>query len=117
MSDDSETIAGDSDVGKRLAGLHRSDEYQVSCGGKRFPIVAEIAIGRGSENQIVLADSLVSREHAVIQKIKNEYFIKDRYSSNGTFVNGRKVPRGKYVKLGAEDIVVVGRTELKLVSL
>jgi pSer/pThr/pTyr-binding forkhead associated (FHA) protein len=62
----------------------------------------------------VLDDSLVSRQHARIQKIKDAYFITDLSSSNGTYVNGTRVPEGKYVKLSKQDIITLGRTELRV---
>jgi pSer/pThr/pTyr-binding forkhead associated (FHA) protein len=57
---------------------------------------------------------MVSRFHALIQKIKDDYFIKDLCSANGTFVNNTKVPENKYIKLKKGDIILLGRTELTI---
>jgi pSer/pThr/pTyr-binding forkhead associated (FHA) protein len=71
-------------------------------------------VGRDEDNTIVLDDPLASRHHAVIQKLKNEYFIEDLDSTNATFVNSKRVPLGKYLRLHPDDTILIGRTELSL---
>lgn len=114
MAKDPDTILEESMVGQRLSRMRKSGAFQLTCNGSVFPLVSKITIGRGAENMIALDDSLVSRRHAVIQKIKDGYFIRDLDSSNGTFVNGQAVPKGKYLMLAAKDLIVVGRTELRV---
>ncbi|MBN1520526.1 MAG: FHA domain-containing protein [Spirochaetales bacterium] len=114
MPEDIDTIISSSNLGKRLSSIHKAEAYQLSYNGQACSLTARITIGRGTDNKIVLDDSLVSRHHALIQKIKSEFFIKDLDSSNGTFVNGQPVPKGKYVKLGRSDVISVGRTELRV---
>ncbi|TFG82107.1 MAG: FHA domain-containing protein [Spirochaetales bacterium] len=114
MGREFDTICGDSNLGKRLSKIQKKDAYQLSCNGKAFPIATRISIGRSPDSQIVLDDSMVSRHHAVVQKIKDDYFITDLDSRNGTFVNGLAVPKGKYLKLRKRDVIVIGRTELKV---
>jgi hypothetical protein len=48
-------------------------------------------IGRSSQNDIQLPDLRVSRQHARIVKVSDAIEISDLGSSNGTFVNGKKV--------------------------
>ena len=51
-----------------------------------------ITIGRNSSNLIVIPQSDVSSFHATISKsASGKIFIQDNNSSNGTFVNGRKI--------------------------
>jgi pSer/pThr/pTyr-binding forkhead associated (FHA) protein len=107
-----ETCRFDSTVGQRLEKIKRVEEMSLSFQGEYFPIVSQITIGRDKKNKIVLDDSLVSRDHALIQKIKDAYFIKDLNSTNGTLVNNIKVPQDKYIKLYRNDVVKIGRTEL-----
>ncbi len=114
MAKEADTIISASKLGKRLSSIHKTEGYQLSCNGTVIPLVVQISIGRGPDNTIVLDDSLVSRQHARIQKIKDAYFITDLSSSNGTFVNGAQVPEGKYVKLSKKDVIVLGRTELRV---
>jgi Nif-specific regulatory protein len=65
-----------------IAGHRKGESFQLS--GKK------ITIGRVSSNDIALKDSSVSREHCLIYKQKNQFFINDLESLNGTFVNGKK---------------------------
>jgi pSer/pThr/pTyr-binding forkhead associated (FHA) protein len=62
----------------------------------------------------MLEDKLASRRHAVIQKIKDEYFLEDLDSTNGTLVNGQRIPPHRYVRLALSDVMLIGRTELSL---
>jgi adenylate cyclase len=61
-------------------------------GGGRIPLRGTCTIGRGSTCDIVLNDSKVSRRHALIQPQKQyEFWLLDLGSSNGTYVNGRRI--------------------------
>ncbi|QDV24094.1 ATP-binding protein [Aureliella helgolandensis] len=65
-------------------------------------------IGRGANVQIHLNDTEVSRQHALIMRAADgEHEIVDNNSSNGTFVNSRRVKRQL---LRSGDRVQVGRT-------
>jgi pSer/pThr/pTyr-binding forkhead associated (FHA) protein len=52
-------------------------------------------IGRSPDNNIQIMDKTVSRRHLKIFKKKNEYYIQDLKSRNGTFVNGSRVQAGE----------------------
>jgi pSer/pThr/pTyr-binding forkhead associated (FHA) protein len=57
-----------------------------------------ITIGRNSSNNIVLNQSDVSSFHATISKSPSgEIYIQDNNSSNGTYVNGRKISRHQLI--------------------
>jgi pSer/pThr/pTyr-binding forkhead associated (FHA) protein len=58
-----------------------------------FPVIGEVMVGRAAENQLVLDDPSLSRKHARLRGIGRRLEIEDLGSSNGTFVNGRKVGR------------------------
>ncbi len=51
----------------------------------------EVVIGRSSDCDLVLEDVLVSRRHARIQQKDGKVWIEDLNSSNGVFVNGKKI--------------------------
>jgi ABC-type multidrug transport system ATPase subunit len=70
-----------------------------------------ITIGRSSENDLVLNNIKVSRKHARLEKTGNEWFIEDLKSSNGTFLNGKKIERAK---LSAKDVITIGGIPLNL---
>ena len=47
--------------------------------------------GRDASNDIVLIDDLISRHHMRLLSEEDGYRVEDLHSSNGTFVNGRRV--------------------------
>lgn len=107
------TIANSSPVGRHLDAL--ADTKPVSYlmfNRKKIELVAKITIGRESDNSIVIDNKLASRYHAIIQKIKNVYFLKDENSTNGTYLNGQKIPEGKYVRLNFGDKITIGNMSL-----
>jgi len=107
-----ETIRGESNLGQRLGKLPKSESSFLVFKGKTIPVVAKITMGRSELNDIMIDDTLASRNHAIIQKIRNDYYIKDLNSTNGTLVNNELVPKDKYVKLRMNDAIKIGRTEL-----
>ncbi len=50
-----------------------------------------INIGRREENDIVLADPRVSRQHAQIRRVRNQHILFDLSSTGGTLVNDRPI--------------------------
>ncbi len=112
--DPNKTIASDSVVGQRLSKVRKPGGLFIVFQGRSIPITSRITMGRDENNSIVLEDVLASRHHAVIQKVKDDYFIEDLNSTNGTFVNAQPVPPGKYVRLNPADTILIGRTELSL---
>ena len=65
-----------------------------------------IHIGRNPDNEIVLQDPTVSRNHASLIIDGSEYIIRDNNSSNGTFINGNQI-HGE-ARLNRHDILKVG---------
>jgi len=64
-----------------------------------------IRIGRNKDNDIVIPDSTVSGNHAIINKQGKEFTIQDLGSTNGVIVNKKKVKKqvlktGDQIKLG-----------------
>lgn len=72
---------------------------------------SEIKIGRHSDNDIVIDNIRVSRYHARILKEGEKWFIEDLGSSNGTFVNGKKI---KKALISDRDSVLIGGIPLSL---
>jgi len=71
------------------------------------------SIGRIAGNDMVVDYMSVSRNHAQIKKIGNDYYILDLESLYGTFLNGRKIEKGVLkdkdrIRLGnQQDIALV----------
>jgi len=76
--------------------------------GTRFELQQQtIGVGRDSSNTVQLHDTEVSRRHAEIRRVEDDYMIVDLNSSNGTFVNGQRIQRHR---LASGDQVQVGGT-------
>ncbi|GBD89137.1 ABC transporter ATP-binding/permease protein [bacterium BMS3Abin03] len=73
-----------------------------------------ITIGRTSDNDLVINNIKVSRKHAKLEKTGNDWFLEDLNSSNGTFINGRKI---KKEKVAPKDIITIGGVPLNLGTL
>ena len=80
--------------------------------GVRLHIDKErFSIGRGVENDLSIDDELVSKLHAVIEIVANQqqqgfdYLIQDHNSTNGLYVNDKKV---RQHRLEHGDIVRIG---------
>ena len=107
------TIVTGSAVGKHLDAIAQMMPVSyLVFNKKKIKLVAQSTIGRDSDNSIVLDNKLVSRHHAMIQKIKDAYFLKDLMSTNGTYINNIRVPADKYIKLNSGDKVTVGSSTL-----
>jgi len=53
----------------------------------------KLTIGRNADNDIVLDNAGVSSQHAVVKKEAGGYAISDNGSTNGVFINGKKLDR------------------------
>lgn len=113
---ENDTINEGSNIGERLGKLKKSESVYLHHGRRKTIVVDRILIGRAKDCQIVISDKLVSRHHALVQKIRDGYYITDLDSTNGVFVNGESIEAGTYVQLGASDVITVGRTELRLLA-
>jgi adenylate cyclase len=74
------------------------------------------SIGRRQDNNIVIADEAASRRHAEVylDSKTNSVTIRDLGSSNGTFINRRRLTEKHDFKLGPNDVVRIGMYELML---
>jgi len=69
-----------------------------------------VHIGRGLSADLHLDESSVSRRHAILVPRPAGARILDDRSSNGTFVNGRRVQQAD---LSDGDVIVIGRIMLR----
>lgn len=72
---------------------------------KETELKEQLTIGRKSGNDLVIEDQAVSGRHARIVKIHAVYFIEDLKSTNGTYVNGKRIDRKQ---LKDTDVITVG---------
>lgn len=65
--------------------------FLIVDGVKVFPLTKSVInIGRRLDNQLVIDDPRISRNHAQLRAIKGRYVIFDLNSTGGTFVNGQR---------------------------
>jgi pSer/pThr/pTyr-binding forkhead associated (FHA) protein/NADPH-dependent 2,4-dienoyl-CoA reductase/sulfur reductase-like enzyme len=79
-------------------------------GGQRVELAEVAAIGRAADNDLVVADPLVSGHHAEVRLIGDGYVVADAGSRNGTFLNDRQVMEPTPLSDG--DRVRVGDTPI-----
>ena len=61
---------------------------------KVFPITGPVVIGRAAECDISVPADEISRRHALIKPTPDGVSVEDLGSSNGTYINGRRVQHG-----------------------
>ena len=66
-----------------------------------------IKLGRQNDNDVVLDDDAVSREHAVILEADDGYYLLDLGSTNGTFVNRHRLGKERSL-LRHGDVIHIG---------
>lgn len=69
-----------------------------------------ITIGRDGRCNIVLPHVSVSKTHALIRREEGKYYLYDRSSANGVFINGRRI-QGK-VLLHEKDVITITNNKL-----
>ena len=69
-----------------------------------------ITIGRTSESDVELDNPSISREHALVEHEKGRDYLTDTGSTNGTWVNGKKI--SKRTQITDKDEIMVGKFAL-----
>ncbi|MEU9650815.1 FHA domain-containing protein [Streptomyces sp. NPDC048110] len=83
----------------------------------QFSLGRVMRIGRALENDLVVSDLQVSRNHAEFHSTPDGRMeIRDLGSHNGTYVNGQPIPKGGTQLLGPTDIVGVGHSTFQIVG-
>jgi hypothetical protein len=85
--------------------------YLITDEGTSYGIGSKVlSIGRDDANDIVLADTSVSRRHARVELLNGAAIIVDESSANGVFVNGERIAQQP---LTPGDRVHVGRVPMR----
>ncbi|MET9354845.1 FHA domain-containing protein [Streptomyces sp. NPDC006617] len=83
----------------------------------QFSLGRVMRIGRALENDLVVSDLQVSRNHAEFHSTPDGRMeIRDLGSHNGTYVNGQPIAKGGSQLLGPTDIVGVGHSTFQIVG-
>lgn len=85
---------------------YKIDEY--------YPIEDRLTLGRRGENDIVIKDKFISKEHFKIVEDEGEYYLEDLNSKNGTQLNGQIME--DTAKLNNNDVIKIGNIEFLFVN-
>ncbi len=91
---------------------HRRDEHalvmlvDVDSGESKPVLYWENSIGRNRDSDIRITDESVSRDHAVLLRRKEGWFVNDIGSKNGTYVNHTRIQGRTPVMI--DDVITVG---------
>jgi pSer/pThr/pTyr-binding forkhead associated (FHA) protein len=110
-------VATPQELQRRIAADRRGAPYLVYRDGLDRQVVVElagerIAIGRRATCAVSLPwDSEVSRVHAEIEQVGDDWVLSDDgLSRNGTFVNGERITARRRLRDG--DVIVIGETAI-----
>jgi pSer/pThr/pTyr-binding forkhead associated (FHA) protein len=91
------------------------NEYSLASSLKAKPIVLDkkkkFTIGRASKNNLVLKEGTISEVHATLKWDKSSFKIKDERSTNGTYLNNKRIigitmlKNGDKIKIGKYVLV------------
>jgi hypothetical protein len=80
--------------------------------GKSFDVGQELVVGRAEKCHIVLDDTYVSQMHARIFSKGESLMVEDLGSTNGTYLNRRRITSPSELQRG--DHVKIGKTVMEL---
>jgi pSer/pThr/pTyr-binding forkhead associated (FHA) protein len=80
--------------------------------GSSIALDAVNSLGRDVNNSIVVEDQFASSEHALVTFRGRAWYVEDRGSTNGTFVNGQPVDGA--TPIGYGDEIQVGQVRFRL---
>lgn len=86
----------------------RSESQQ----GQEFEVNDVVVLGRSNETDVVLDDPYASEFHLRLVSQENGMMLHDLGSTNGTYVNGRRVSAPTELKRG--DTIQVGKTVMEI---
>ena len=86
----------------------RSESQQ----GQEFEVGDVVVLGRSDETDVVLDDPYASDFHLRLVSQENGMMLHDLGSTNGTYVNGRRVSAPTELKRG--DTIQVGKTVMEI---
>ena len=68
-----------------------------------------VLLGRGKRNDVIIADTTVSSQHAELEIDGSTWLVRDQGSSNGTFLNRQPLGKGEGTVLTSGDCLRLGR--------
>ncbi len=110
-----ETIYKRGEKGRKVSRELKTRAAKLKFKNRSVSINKLISIGRDPGNDVTLAgDPLVSRRHALIEKEGDRYYLMDKGSTNGTYLNNNPIPRAERVEVRSGDVITIGKTRLTI---
>ena len=79
----------------------------------RFRNNQRLSVGRTRENDLAINDNSVSKFHAsLFLNAENALMVADTGSTNGTFINGKRISYGTTALIGKEDTISFGSVDV-----
>ena len=103
-------VAGQNARTRSDAGPSRS--LHIQAGDQRHVFSTSVTIGR--EGTLVIDDEFASASHARFLVAHGRWYVEDRGSTNGTWLNGRRIYQAQRLKKG--DKIKIGRSVVVVVS-
>ena len=76
-----------------------------------WELEGDVTIGRAPECAVSIDDEFASNLHSKIYRTEGRYYVEDLGSTNGTYVNGRRIHYPTELRNG--DRIKIGRTEVE----
>jgi len=70
--------------------------------GEVIPLSTYTTVGRSNDNALIIDDAYTSSSHAEIVREGDDWLVRDLGSTNGTFVNGRRIHGQTWIRPGDE---------------
>lgn len=84
----------------------------MPAAGRSIPLDAITTLGRDVNNSITVDDAFVSSEHAMLTFRGRAWYVEDRGSTNGTYVNGQRID--VLAPVGYGDELQLGQVRMRL---
>ena len=118
------TIQSNEPGGRRETGSAVAVSVVVLSGAERgasVPLRGKVQVGKAPENDLVLSEESVSRQHCEITRVPGGIRIRDLGSTNGTFVEHARItdattPVGSVVRVG-NSVELALRPDLELLAI
>ncbi|MCC6792429.1 MAG: FHA domain-containing protein [Thermomicrobiales bacterium] len=96
----------------RLVVIDAAESEMIT--GASFSVSGKSLVGRRTDCAVVIDAPFVSAVHAELDHRNNAWYVTDLDSTNGTFVNGRRIAGTAYIE--TDDVVQFGRVKFQFVA-
>jgi predicted component of type VI protein secretion system len=73
-----------------------------------------VVIGRSAQSNIIIPENILSRKHAQLEVKNGEYFITDLASSNGVYIDGKRIEPSTKTSFSTFQTLALGPIEFQI---